>query len=277
MKIQILSDLHIDTKTVRRDYPFDIATLDTDADAILIPGDVSGRIAETIEFLEQVARVFPNKQIIAVPGNHEYERGNFIDVNMKILEFSESNKLKNLHLLNDTHVVIDNIAFFGSVFWTMFNLFNQQKNMKSRDAAEKNFYDYQEISYGETLVELQPGLFIPQLKRLTTKHTVAAHKYALRNLKEFLVKYDDKKKVVLTHHAPSELSINEKYGDDETNNCFASNHTEFIKKSKIDLWAHGHTHTSFDYFIGDTRIICNPRGYGFENLYGFSDALTVEL
>ena len=82
---------------------------------------------------------------------------------------------------------------------------------------------------------------------------------------------------MLTHHAPSELSINEKYGDDETNNCFASNHTEFIKKSKIDLWAHGHTHTSFDYFIGDTRIICNPRGYGFENLYGFSDALTVEL
>ena len=27
------------------------------------------------------------------------------------------------------------------------------------------------------------------------------------------------------------------------------------------LWIHGHTHESFDYEIGKTRVICNPRGY----------------
>jgi len=34
---------------------------------------------------------------------------------------------------------------------------------------------------------------------------------------------------------------------------------------QIKLWIHGHTHESFDYMVGDTRIVCNPRGYiGYE-------------
>ena len=27
------------------------------------------------------------------------------------------------------------------------------------------------------------------------------------------------------------------------------------------LWVHGHTHDSFDYQIGNCRVVCNPRGY----------------
>ena len=27
------------------------------------------------------------------------------------------------------------------------------------------------------------------------------------------------------------------------------------------LWIHGHMHNRSDYMIGDTRIVCNPRGY----------------
>ena len=30
---------------------------------------------------------------------------------------------------------------------------------------------------------------------------------------------------------------------------------------QIKLWTHGHTHEDFDYMIGSTRIVCNPRGY----------------
>jgi predicted phosphodiesterase len=28
-----------------------------------------------------------------------------------------------------------------------------------------------------------------------------------------------------------------------------------------DLWVHGHTHNSFDYMLGKTRVIVNPYGY----------------
>ena len=30
---------------------------------------------------------------------------------------------------------------------------------------------------------------------------------------------------------------------------------------QIKLWTHGHTHEDFDYMVGETRIVCNPRGY----------------
>jgi hypothetical protein len=27
------------------------------------------------------------------------------------------------------------------------------------------------------------------------------------------------------------------------------------------LWTHGHMHNTSDYLMGDTRVVCNPRGY----------------
>jgi hypothetical protein len=34
-----------------------------------------------------------------------------------------------------------------------------------------------------------------------------------------------------------------------------------MDRPQIKLWTHGHTHELFDYMIGDTRVVCNPRGY----------------
>ena len=34
-----------------------------------------------------------------------------------------------------------------------------------------------------------------------------------------------------------------------------------LDNPQIKLWTHGHTHEDFDYMIGSTRIVCNPRGY----------------
>ncbi len=42
------------------------------------------------------------------------------------------------------------------------------------------------------------------------------------------------------------------------NAAFVSDLTPLIEKA--DLWIHGHVHDSFDYEIGDTRVIANPRG-----------------
>ena len=43
---------------------------------------------------------------------------------------------------------------------------------------------------------------------------------------------------------------------------FSSDLSEFIlNHPQIKLWTHGHTHDEFDYTIGSTRIVCNPRGY----------------
>jgi hypothetical protein len=34
-----------------------------------------------------------------------------------------------------------------------------------------------------------------------------------------------------------------------------------LVRAPVSLWIHGHTHTAFDYTVGNTRVVCNPRGY----------------
>jgi hypothetical protein len=46
------------------------------------------------------------------------------------------------------------------------------------------------------------------------------------------------------------------------NGAYSSSLDEFIlDHPQIKLWTHGHTHEDFDYMIGSTRVVCNPRGY----------------
>ena len=77
----------------------------------------------------------------------------------------------------------------------------------------------------------------------------------------------DKKFVVVGHHTPSPFSVHPKYAHDTLmNGGYHTDLTEFIlDRPQIKMWTHGHTHEQFDYMIGSTRVVCNPRGYaGYE-------------
>jgi predicted phosphodiesterase len=53
---------------------------------------------------------------------------------------------------------------------------------------------------------------------------------------------------------------------------------ELVARSGAALWIHGHTHVSQDYRIGNTRVICNPRGYaGYELNPAFDPRLIIEV
>jgi len=67
--------------------------------------------------------------------------------------------------------------------------------------------------------------------------------------------------IVVTHHAPSILSVPEKYKNDPISSAYASNLEKTIEKYKPNYWIHGHIHEPKRYKINDTEIICNPHGY----------------
>ena len=90
----------------------------------------------------------------------------------------------------------------------------------------------------------------------------------------------DQKFVVVGHHAPSKASIKPRYADDHImNGGYSSDLSEFIlDRPQIKLWTHGHTHDEFDYMIGTTRVVCNPRGYqGYESRADEWTLKTVEV
>ena len=67
--------------------------------------------------------------------------------------------------------------------------------------------------------------------------------------------------MVVSHFAPTRLSISPLFENSPINASFVSDLEDRIKDWQPALWLHGHTHGSFDYQVGKTRVICNPRGY----------------
>lgn len=67
--------------------------------------------------------------------------------------------------------------------------------------------------------------------------------------------------VVVTHHAPSFRSVHPRWSGTLVNYGFASKLDDFVASAGAELWVHGHVHDSFDYVIGETRVICQPCGY----------------
>lgn len=98
-------------------------------------------------------------------------------------------------------------------------------------------------------------------------------KWLEKSLRESKARFN----VVVTHHAPSLKSIKGDYKEDLISAAFASNLKDFILRTHPNLWIHGHIHEPSDYYIGKTRVICNPVGYPGENLVGFKKELIFEI
>jgi threonyl-tRNA synthetase len=100
--------------------------------------------------------------------------------------------------------------------------------------------------------------------RFCPEDAVAEHKKMLQYIKIVASNLPaDRKIVVVGHHTPSPFSVHPKYAHDTLmNGAYSSALDEYIMDHpQIKLWTHGHTHENFDYLIGSTRIVCNPRGY----------------
>jgi hypothetical protein len=102
----------------------------------------------------------------------------------------------------------------------------------------------------------EPGHFSPQ-------DAFDEHKETLGYIQSVIEGKFDQKFVVVGHHAPSRISTHPRYKHDTLmNGAYSSSIDEYIMDHpQIKLWTHGHTHEDFDYMLGSTRIVCNPRGY----------------
>lgn len=112
------------------------------------------------------------------------------------------------------------------------------------------------------------------IKDLTYERMIDTHQAH----KEFL--FSSEADIIVSHHTPSYQSISDRYRGDLLNVCFSNNLDEQIlnMKKPPKLWIHGHTHDRFDYMIGETRVICHPRGYrGEHNDYKTYKPLIIEL
>jgi predicted phosphodiesterase len=236
MKIHILSDLHLEFGA------YNIQALDVDV--ITLAGDI-GVGLKGLKWAAEYLKSFAG-HIIYIAGNHEFYRQ---DINMLREDMqSYCSTQERLHFLDDDEVIIDGVRFLGATLWTDFELFGDNAKDRSMIEAKRYLNDYRLIFNEFELLSTEDTLRLNQESVLWLKHKLIDENY-------------DGKTVILTHHLPSKLSCLPKYLNDGTylSACFASNLDYLFNHS--ELWIHGHTHDSFDYMVGKTRVICNPRGY----------------
>ena len=193
-------------------------------------------------FLERASVQF--KHVIMIAGNHEFYHGRWY----KALDTMrhECNQFHNVYFLEDQVKEIDEVLFVGSTLWTDMN----KNEWHTKYQVKQGMSDFKIIKNDQN-----------GYRNLHPDDVIVRHSKSLEFIKNTIVN-TSKKIVVVTHHAPSDMSVADCYkGDILMNGAYRSNLEDFIMDSNINLWCHGHTHFSFDYMLGNTRVVCNPRGY----------------
>ncbi len=245
MKLQILSDLHIDSYA-RQSHPIGHIPK-TDADIVLVAGDTANSDSGMPWLQEQAARL--QVPLITIAGNHEYFNENVLDFDEKLATWDNYNNesMQGVKILQCQHIDIDDVRILGCTLWTDY----QYKANEETMAAAKHFMrDYKQIYAGNELFSPEVSIQIHAKQRQWLQQ-------ALITAKEL-----GKKTIVMSHHSVSPLSVSEKYASLPSNAAFVSDFSEWMHKDWAPmLWVHGHTHEAFDYRIGNTRVIVNPRAY----------------
>lgn len=238
MQIKLLSDLHFE---FHRDGGKEfINSLDSEGDVCVLAGDIA-----TKDLLDSVLSQFCQKypRVILVPGNHEYYGSDRSTIEKTLRATANSNS--NLTVLQRDVVEIDGLRFVGTTLW---------------------------FPYNETAAQLKGWLTDFSAIRGFTDWIAKENTLNINFLKE--IKEGD---IVVTHHLPSYRSVHPSYAGTKTNCFFVCDVEELILENKPALWLHGHTHSSVDYQLGSTRVVCNPFGYSVHENFKFNPSLILTV
>jgi predicted phosphodiesterase len=229
MKIRYLSDLHLEFGPLEEET-------NSDADLYILAGDIT--VKARVDWINVLAKRVPNAEIIYVFGNHEFYHWNFDSV---IRHTNENITEKNIHVLNNEAITINGIKIYGGTMWTDFN----NSDPLAIENARITMNDFRVIRT-ETYGRFTPAIWL----RENSKFELGLEK-----------NYDAD--IIISHHAPSELSVPEKFKGDILNYAYHANYGNRLAFGAYHpkFWFHGHMHNSSDYVIGETRVLANPRGY----------------
>jgi len=248
MKLWTISDLHTETGFWSpREIP--------DADVCVLAGDIARGGEEIVRWAAQHIR--PHMPVVAVLGNHEFYRG---DLETERRKAQAQGWRHDIAVLDDMTLTVGDVRFVGATLWTDYALYGDPDT--TMKAARLGINDHR-------LVRIGGRPFMPA-------DALRMHKQSVAYLESVLAAPFDGDTVVVTHHCPHPDSVHADYAGDPLTPAFCNDLSGLIERYQPTAWIHGHTHSSFDYQVGSTRIICNPRAYPGENP-SFNPQLVVEV
>jgi predicted phosphodiesterase len=247
MKIQLLSDLHLEADPDWRAQPL------PGADLLVLAGDIgsyqAGSGLQDPDFgLTQFSRAagWPTP-VVYVPGNHEYDGFDFTEAHQRL---QESCRRLGLHWLESSIWQTPwngqdgrPVRLIGSTLWSDFDALPIAREKAFRAA---NYY------LKKTGTRWQGE---PMLAAQIREQALLCQDW----LRAALATPFDGHTVVVSHFAPSLRSADPRYGLAPGTAGFCNALDDLLEQA--DLWLHGHLHAPSDYQAGRCRVVANPLGY----------------
>lgn len=251
MKVQVASDLHLEFSARR--FPGQTG-LYPSGDVLVLAGDIHSGTSALPTFSGWPVPV------IYVGGNHElygYDHPTLfaeltrLTDEKAVVHWIEHGQLRcgapRIRFLEKKAIILGETRFLGCALWTDYCLFGAHHRQAAMGVARSKLNDHRLIQAGG--------------RPFTPQDAAAIFDESVAWLKEQLAQPFNGATVVVTHHAPHRNSLAPQYANDPLSAAFVSDLDDLITTYQPALWIHGHTHTSFDYMVGATRVLANPRGY----------------
>jgi len=239
MRLQLLSDLHLETETVDPEPA-------PGAELLVLAGDIDSGWAGLEKF-----RGWP-VPVLFVAGNHEFDGR---DLEQAWPALRERCEALGLRMLERESLVLAGrdgrrVRFVATIRWSDFDLFGAPRRERALRAA-----GYFMRLMGATRDGREFDAAAVRDEALNCRDWLAAELAQPRG--------DWDTTVVVTHFAPSARSADPRYGLQPGTASFCNADDELMPG--VDLWIHGHLHCVHDYRVehalGATRVVCNARGH----------------
>jgi predicted phosphodiesterase len=265
VRISLMSDLHIEFEGPRPGKGPDLSDLKGNIDLVLLAGDID----VSDRAIKYGAKIHDDLdcEVLLIAGNHEFYDENRVRVLAEMRRAADASPVNFLE--NDVayyNIRGRRVRILGCTLWTDYELHGDQAHVDSVMAEIATKLNDHFVIYEGSRYKFRPD------------DALRLHRESRAWLESELVKPFDGLTIIITHHAPSERSMPTRHMNSRISPAYASNLDGLVERCRAALWVHGHTHESFDYMIGETRVICNPRGYYAHELNpGFSPNLIIEL
>ncbi len=232
MRLQVLSDLHLEFHSDGGRQLIESYLKPDNVDVLIVAGDLATCGLPTTGALHSLCKRYKNAHVLFVPGNHDFYHSSFglVDTTLKSMEKAHD----NLSILDNKAKKIGKFLFAGSTLWF---------------GASPEYAMYKPY--------MNDFKFIASFEDLVFKR----NKKSIKFLKWHMCK----DAIVITHHLPSWRSVPKRFKSSKLNIFYVCDLEKEIINKKPKMWIHGHTHSSCNYLIGNTHVVCNPFGYaGYE-------------
>lgn len=267
MKIQLLSDLHLETQPELQVAPA------PGADLLVLAGDIGSyqpgsRLPGDDFGLERFSpRHGWPVPVLFVPGNHEYDNLDWDATHARLRQTCER---LGITWLEREVLQLRGIRFIGTTLWTDFDALAQQADTPGRSLKQREKAFRAADFYLPKTAATRGGA--PLLAEGWRELGLACQDW----LRQALAQPFEGPTVVVTHFAPSLRSADPRYGVTPGTAGFCNALDELLPQAR--LWLHGHLHCPQDYRAGPCRVVANPLGYARKGEQeGFRPHLLVEV